>query len=50
MIKLFRNTTKAARCGRILKIRVLGYADDEALAEETVESMTERLTTIADES
>ena len=38
------------KCGRILKMRVLGYADGAALAEETVESMTERLiTTIADD-
>ena len=36
-------------CG-ILKIRVLGYADDAALAEPTVEAMTKRLTDLANAS
>ena len=35
---------------KILKIRVLGYADDAALAEHIVEDMTTRLTNLADAS
>ena len=31
-------------------MRVLGYADDAALAEPTVEAMTKRLTNLADTS
>ena len=38
------------KCGRVLKIRVLGYADDAALAEPTVKMMTQRLTDLADAS
>ena len=41
---------RGVKCGRILKIKVLGYADDIALAENTVDSMTGRLTAIADAS
>ena len=41
---------KGVKCGRILKIKVLVYADDIALADNTVESMTKRLTAIADVS
>ena len=33
-----------------LTIRVLGYADDAALAEERIDEMTTRLTTLADAS
>ena len=36
--------------GRILHLRVLGYADDAALLESTVANMTERLTAVADAS
>ena len=41
---------QGVKCGRILKIRVLGYADDAALAEHTVDAMTKRLTDLADAS
>ena len=37
------------KCG-ILKVRVLGYADDAALVELTVEAMTRRLTDLANAS
>ena len=39
---------KGFKCGRILRLDVLGYADDVALISETVEDMTRRLTAIAD--
>ena len=32
------------KCGRILRIKVLGYADDAALVDGTVAGMTARLT------
>ena len=38
------------KCVKNLKIRVLGYADDAALAEHIVEDMTTRLTNLADAS
>ena len=38
------------KCGRILKLSVLGYADDAALIEPCIEAMTDRLTAIADTS
>ena len=38
------------KCVRILRIRVLGYADDASLAEPTVEAMTERLTNLSNAS
>ena len=41
---------RGMRCGRILRFKVLGYADDLALIDSTVEAMTERLTRIADAS
>ena len=37
-------------CGRILKLSVLGYADDAALIERHAEAMTARLTAIANTS
>ena len=37
-------------CGRILHLSVLGYADDAALIEPCIETMTNRLTAIADAS
>ena len=39
---------KGFKCGRILRLDVLGYADDVALISDTAEDMTRRLTTIAD--
>ena len=38
------------KCGRILKIRILGYADDAALAEPKIKDMTTRLTNLANAS
>ena len=38
------------RCDRILKLKVLGYADDAVLIDEAVDNMTGRLTSIADAS
>ena len=39
---------KGFKYGRILRLDVLGYADDVALISDTVEDMTRRLTAIAD--
>ena len=50
LVQSFDRSGKGVKCGRILKMRVLGYADDAALMEETVEAMTERLTALADAS
>ena len=41
---------KGLKCGRMLRLKVLGYADDAALVDGTVESMSTRLTTIGDSS
>ena len=38
------------KCGRILRIKTLGYADDIALVSETVEEITDRFSRIADAS
>ena len=38
------------KCGRILRIKVLGYADDLAFVDTTVDNMTARLTTVANAS
>ena len=35
---------------RILKLKVIGYADDAALIDEAVDDMVERLTSIVDAS
>ena len=50
IMQLYDKDVKGVRCGRILRNKVLGYADDAALADYTVNSMTERLTKIADGS
>ena len=41
---------KGVRCGEILTLKTLGYADDAALAEGTVQEMTERFTRLANKS
>ena len=45
---------KGKECGRILRLKVLGYADDAALSDRRrrrdVETMTNRLTKIGDAS
>ena len=41
---------KGVKCGHELTVRMLGYADDAAMAEERIEEMTTRLTTLADKS
>ena len=38
------------KCGHILRIKVLGYADDAALVDNTVAGMTKRLVRIGDTS
>ena len=50
LVQEFDKTDDGVECGRILNIRVLGYADDAALAERHVEKMTTRLTDLADAS
>ena len=41
---------KGVGCGEILTLQTLGYADDAALVESTVEEMTKRFTRLADKS
>ena len=41
---------KGVSCGEILTLQTLGYADDAALAEDTVEQMTKRFTVLANKS
>ena len=41
---------EGVKAGSILRVRTLGYADDAALCEETVEEMSKRLTAIANAS
>ena len=41
---------KGVRCGEILTIKTLGYADDVTLVEDTVEEMSKRFTRLADKS
>ena len=50
LIQEFDKESEGVKCGRILKLKVLGYADDAALIEENVAKMTERLTSIANAS
>ena len=50
IMKTVDGKSEGVKCGRILRIKTLGYADDIALAEEVVQKMTTRLTTIADAS
>ena len=50
LVQTVDTSGKGVKCNSFLRIRVLGYADDEALAEPTVEAMTERLTNLADAS
>ena len=50
IIQTYDKRDAGVKCGRILEIKVIGYADDAALAEPTVEGMTERLKSIADAS
>ena len=38
------------KCGSILKLKVLGYADDAALIDDAVDDMTTRLTSLANAS
>ena len=50
IIQRYDVTGKGRKCGKVLRIKVLGYADDLALVDNTVEAMTTRLTKIADAS
>lgn len=50
LVQEFDTTGEGVKCGRILNIKVLGYADDAALVERRVEDMTTRLTNLADAS
>ena len=51
LIQTVDKTGTGVQCGsKILNIRVLGYADDAALAEPTVGAMTRRLTDLANAS
>ena len=46
LVQEFDTTGEVVKCDRILDIRVLGYADDAALVERHVDSMTTRLTNL----
>ena len=50
IIQEFDEGGDGVRCDRILKLKVLGYADDAALIDDAVDNMTGRLTSIADAS
>ena len=50
LFQAFDKYATGVRCGEILTIKTLGYADDAALAEETTEVMTTRFTELADKS
>ena len=50
LIQCYDTIGTGINCGNELTIRVLGYADDAAMAEERIEEMTERLTALADAS
>ena len=50
LVKTYDKSGVGVSCGEKLTIRVLGYADDAALAEERIEEMTTRLTALADGS
>ena len=41
---------RGMRCGKVLRIKVLGYADDLAFVDTTVANMTARLTAVANAS
>ena len=41
IMQLYDKDATGVRCGRILKIKVLGYADDAALADYTVDNMND---------
>ena len=50
LVQEFDTSGEGVKCGRILEIRVLGYADDAALVERRVEDMTTRLTNLTNAS
>ena len=50
LVQTVDKSGQGVKCGRILKLRVLGYADDAALMERQMEEMSKRLTALADES
>ena len=50
LIQYHDKTGNGVKCGNNLTIRVLGYADDAAMAEKRTEVMTTRLTALADAS
>ena len=50
IIQKYDRAGKGVKCGKELTVRVLGYADDAAMAEEEAADMTTRLTAVADGS
>ena len=50
LMQEYDKDSEGVKCGRILKLKILGYADDAALIDGEVNSMTRRLTSIADAS
>ena len=50
LIQKYDTSDRGPRFGRILRLKVLGYADDAALIDTTVQKMSHRLTMIADKS
>ena len=49
LVQSIDKSDTGVKCG-ILKVRVIGYADDAAIVEPTVEAMTKRLTDLANAS
>ena len=50
IIQQYDTKKRGMRCGKVLRIKVLGYADDLAFVDNTVDNMTARLTTVANAS
>ena len=50
LVQEFDGDGEGIKCGRTLRLKVLGYADDAALIDEHADAMTKRLTTLANAS
>ena len=50
IIQQYDTKQRGMRCGKVLRIKVLGYADDLAFVDTTVDNMTARLTKVANAS
>ena len=50
LVQEFDGDGEGIKCGRLLRLKVLGYADDAAMIDECTDAMTKRLTTLANAS